>query len=86
MNDSKRNEMQPAERDLELLEIENDYSGYARVRRASAGSCDSLSQTYGVTTGDLQVLSGNDECSFSTTSICVPLRCEVIQVGNNQSW
>ncbi|KAF6223147.1 hypothetical protein HO173_013268 [Letharia columbiana] len=84
-SNSKRDGMEVAERDSELLELENDYSGYARVKRASAGSCDSLSQSYGVTTGDLQSITGNDDCSFSASSICVPLKCEVAQVGNDQS-
>lgn len=74
------------ERDSELLEVENDYSGHARVKRASAGSCDSISQTYGVTTGDLQSITGTDDCASNTSSICVPLKCEVAQVGNGQSW
>lgn len=83
---SKRDGMEPAERDPQLLVLAEDYSGYARVKRASAGTCDSLSQTYGVTTGDLQSITGTDDCSFNTSSICVPLKCEVAQVGNNQSW
>ncbi|SLM40550.1 LysM domain [Lasallia pustulata] len=82
---SKRDDIKIAERDPKLLELEEDYSGYARVKRASAGSCDSLSQTYGVTTGDLQSITGTDDCSFNASSICVPLKCEVAQVGNNQS-
>ena len=83
---SKRDTMQLTERNPELLELEEDYSGYARVKRASAGSCNSLSLTYGVTTGDLQSISGNDDCSFNTSSVCIPLECEVAQVGSNQSW
>lgn len=85
-SDSKRDNMEIIERDSELFGLENDYSDYARVERASAGSCDSISQTYGVTTGDLQSITGTDDCSFNTSSICVPLKCEVAQVGNGQSW
>jgi hypothetical protein len=36
----------------------NDYSGSARVKRAASGACDSLSTTYGVPTGSLQVATG----------------------------
>ncbi|KAL8831398.1 MAG: hypothetical protein Q9170_005312 [Blastenia crenularia] len=82
---SKRDELQVEKRDPELMEFEDDHSGYARVKRAAAGSCDSLSQTYGVTTGDLQTITGNDNCSSTTSPICVPLKCAVTQVGNNQS-
>lgn len=82
----KRDDSELAERDREKYELDEDYSGYARVKRASAGSCDSLSQVYGVATGDLQATTGIDDCSFNTTSICVPLACEVSQVGNNESW
>ncbi len=84
-NSCKRDRMEIAERDSELIELGEDYSGYARVKRASAGYCNSLSQTYSVTTGDLQSISGNDDCSFNTT-ICVPLGCELAQVSNDQSW
>lgn len=82
---TKRDEAQVERRDNEMVELEEDYSGYARVKRAAAGACDSLSQTYGVTTGDLQSASGTDDCSFTASSICVPLKCEVTQVGDNQS-
>ena len=61
-------------------------SGHSRVKRASAGTCDFLSQTYGVTTGDLQMITGTDDCSFDDPSICVPSKCDVVQVGDSQSW
>ena len=80
----KRDRIQLPKRSSELLE-NVDHGGYARVKRASAGSCNSLSQTYGVTTGDLQSISGADDCFFHT-SVCVPLKCELAQVLNNQSW
>ena len=85
-SNGKRDTIQLAKRSPELLASDRDTSAYARVKRASAGSCDSLSQTYGVATGDLQSISNTDDCSFSTSSVCVPLKCEVTQVGNNQSW
>ena len=83
---SKRGISELAERSPDTIEVEEDYSGSARVRRASSGSCESLSQRYGVTTGDLQSITGSDACSFNVSSICVPEKCEVTQVGNNQSW
>ena len=82
-SNTKRDEKELAEHFSEHAE---DHTGYARIRRASAGSCDSLSQTYGVTTGDLQSVTGTDDCAFNASSVCVPLRCEITQVGNNQSW
>ncbi|CAD6594277.1 MAG: hypothetical protein ASARMPREDX12_008557 [Alectoria sarmentosa] len=51
---------------------------------SSAESCNYLSQTFGVTTGDLHSISGTDNCSFNT-SICVPLECEVAQIDKNQT-
>ncbi len=83
---TKRDERKSAERGPGLVDLEDDHGGYARVKRASTGSCDALSQTYGVTTGDLQSITGTDDCLINTSSICVPLKCEVSQVGNNQSW
>ena len=82
----KRDDNERAEGDAELLELDEDYSGYARTRRASAESCDSLSQTYGVATGDLQSSTGTDDCSFNNSSICVPLKCDVSQIGSDESW
>jgi hypothetical protein len=52
---------------------------------ADGSSCDSLSQKYGVTTGDLQILSANDDCSF-TGSQCVPLPCSLEQTSSGQTW
>ncbi len=83
---SKLRHIDSAEHGPDFLGFRKDHTGYARVKHASAGSCDSLSETYGVTTGDLQSSTGTDDCSFSASSICVPLRCDVVQVGNNQSW
>ena len=83
---TKRDKRKHTEPDPGPVGFEDDSGGYARVKRASIGSCDALSQTYGVTTGDLQSITGTDDCSFNTSSICVPLKCVVTQVGNNQSW
>ncbi|KAL8826183.1 MAG: hypothetical protein Q9191_003961 [Dirinaria sp. TL-2023a] len=85
LSSSKRDKVQPVERNLDRVESDEDPSSHARVRRASAGSCDSLSQTYGVTTGDLQAATGNDDCSSSSSSICAPLKCDTVQIGQNQT-
>lgn len=85
-SNSKRDDRKLAKSDLDFLEVEKDESGYGRVKRASAESCDSLSQTYGVSTGDLLSSTGTDDCSFNGSSLCVPLECEITQVGNDQSW
>ncbi|KAL8705753.1 MAG: hypothetical protein Q9201_001148 [Fulgogasparrea decipioides] len=54
---TRRDGRQFASRETHLLELEGDHSGRARIKRASAGSCNSLSQTYGITTGDLQTIT-----------------------------
>ena len=82
---SKRDDSTLDERDPELLEFEA-YIRSAMVKRTSTESCDTLSQTYGVATGNLRLSTGTDDCSFNTSSICVPLKCEVAKIGNNQSW
>ena len=83
---SKRDATSLAERSPELLEFGDDDSGYARVKRASAGSCDFRSQTYGMATGDLQPIIDTDDCSFNTSFIYIPLSCHISQVGAGQSW
>ena len=72
--------------ELEISESLRDSTSIARVKRASGGSCDSLSQTYGVTTGSVQSITGTEDCSLNGSSICVPLRCQVAQVKNNDLW
>ena len=67
-------------------ELEDDYTAHSRVKRGSVGSCDYVSQTYGVTTGDLQTITGADDCSFDNPSVCVPLKCDITQVSDNQTW
>ncbi|CAF9915092.1 MAG: hypothetical protein ALECFALPRED_009976 [Alectoria fallacina] len=53
--------------------------------KSTASNGTTCGQTFGVTTGDLHSISGKDNCSFNTSSICVPLECEVAQLGNNQT-
>lgn len=48
-------------------------------------SCDSLSITYGVTTGDLQAAANSTDCSIAQT-LCLPLRCDVTQITNPMAW
>jgi len=52
---------------------------------SSGGSCNALSQQYGVRTGDLQAAAGTDDCSF-TGSLCVPSACNLGQIIANVSW
>lgn len=47
--------------------------------------CDELSEKYGVTTGDLQEASGNDDCSH-TDDLCLPAPCTVKKVPDGTSW
>ncbi|KAK3674232.1 hypothetical protein LTR78_005701 [Recurvomyces mirabilis] len=49
-----------------------------------SGACDTLSTTYGVTTGDLQQITNSTTCTFSG-SICVPNKCALSQTGTNAS-
>lgn len=50
----------------------------------SNSGCDSLSQEYGVTTGDLRVATGSNSCVASTT-VCVPEPCTLKQVSDGSS-
>lgn len=45
----------------------------------SESTCDALSQTYGLTTGDLQAISGSDTCTI-LTALCFPAACKLMQV------
>ncbi|KAH3941458.1 hypothetical protein HBI56_198660 [Parastagonospora nodorum] len=47
---------------------------------SSGTGCDALSQKYGISTGDLEAISGSDVCSISTAS-CFPLACSLQQIG-----
>ena len=52
---------------------------------AGASGCDSLTSKYGVTTGDLQAISGNKQCNMGS-AICAPAACTVQQVSAGTSW
>ncbi|KAK4555183.1 hypothetical protein LTR86_007479 [Recurvomyces mirabilis] len=52
---------------------------------SGSGACDTLSTTYGVTTGDLQQITNSTTCTFSG-SVCVPNKCALTQTGTNASW
>lgn len=52
---------------------------------SSGTGCDSLSQKYGITTGDLKALSSSDVCSISKAS-CFPLACSLQQVASGATW
>ncbi|KAI4208887.1 MAG: hypothetical protein LQ351_008121 [Letrouitia transgressa] len=43
-------------------------------------SCNALSAQYGVTTGDLTVITNDWACQFSTP-ICLPLPCDTLKIG-----
>jgi hypothetical protein len=47
-------------------------------------SCDQLSQKYGVTTGDLNVITGDWDCGF-TSPICAPSNCTVDYIPFGQT-
>jgi hypothetical protein len=51
---------------------------------ASSAGCDSLSQQYSVTTGDLVAATGSKTCA-SVGSVCVPEPCTLKQVGSGSS-
>ena len=51
----------------------------------SGSTCDALSQTYGLTTGDLQAISGSDTCTVST-ALCFPAACKLMQVPSGATW
>ncbi|RDW80989.1 hypothetical protein BP5796_05687 [Coleophoma crateriformis] len=50
----------------------------------SALSCDQLSRKYGITTGDLNVVTGDWDCGF-TGPICVPANCTVDYIPFGQT-
>lgn len=50
----------------------------------SSSSCNSLSTKYGVATGDLQTLTGNTTCYFST-AVCLPAACTLQLVSSSQT-
>jgi hypothetical protein len=52
---------------------------------SSGTGCDALSQKYGITTGDLEAISGSDSCSISKAS-CYPLACSLQQVASGATW
>ena len=52
---------------------------------AGAGSCNGLSQEYGVTTGDLQAATGSTTCGLSS-SVRMPSACQLTLIGSNTSW
>ena len=59
--------------------------GSIHHKRQVASDCNTLSQQYGVTTGDLQYLTDSDTCTISA-AVCLPAKCELQQVVGNLSW
>lgn len=52
---------------------------------SSGSGCDALSLEYGLTTGDLQVISGSDTCAISTT-LCFPASCTLLKIASGATW
>ncbi|KAI1212568.1 uncharacterized protein F4807DRAFT_450236 [Annulohypoxylon truncatum] len=59
-------------------------SFWSLEERQASSSCDALSSQYGVTTGDLQYLTGSDTCQVSK-SICLPAACKLAQVASGDT-
>ena len=83
---TKRDETRLTPANFEITGSLGHSTSIARIKRTSIGSCDFISQHYGVTTGDVQSITGTDDCSFGGSSICVPLRCQISQVKDNDTW
>ncbi|OCL06228.1 carbohydrate-binding module family 50 protein [Glonium stellatum] len=47
--------------------------------------CDAITTKYGVSTGDIQTVTGSDTCGFNG-SICVPSGCGLKQVPSGATW
>ncbi|KAI0467969.1 hypothetical protein F4859DRAFT_517504 [Xylaria cf. heliscus] len=80
-----KREYSPAHEAHERPILPRDFSGKARVKRATSGACDALSTKYGVPTGGLQAATGADDCSITSSPVCVPLSCQVSQVVDGQT-
>lgn len=51
---------------------------------SSGSGCDSLSTTYGVSTGDLQAMTGDTNCLIKT-AVCLPAACTLQKVASGQT-
>lgn len=51
----------------------------------SATGCDALALKYGLTTGDLQAISGSDVCAISSP-LCFPASCTLRKTGAGDTW
>lgn len=51
----------------------------------AASMCDMLSNKYGLTTGDLQGISGTTDCTISY-ALCFPAPCKLMQVPSGATW
>lgn len=57
------------------------------LTQAATSSCDSLSQEFGVSTGDLMTLTGSDTCVVSNASVCLPAACTLTRItSTGQTW
>lgn len=48
-------------------------------------ACNQLSLLHGVTTGDLQAISGGDDC-YTPEPVCLPAACSLLQVPAGATW
>ena len=48
-------------------------------------ACNQLSLVHGVTTGDLQAITGGDDC-YSPDPVCLPAPCSLVQVPAGATW
>ncbi|KAI1458827.1 hypothetical protein F4805DRAFT_114666 [Annulohypoxylon moriforme] len=63
----------------------NANSGNCTSQLISTGTgCDSLSQKYGITTGDLQTATNSDDCTISNAT-CLPSACTLKQVKDGDT-
>ena len=60
------------------------------VRRHSSNdsfqACNDVAQLYNVATGNLLVLTGNNECHVESEELCVPWDCQLSRVREGQTW
>lgn len=48
-------------------------------------NCNTIAQAFKVATGDVQAATGNDNCTISTTSICLPAACILHQIATGDT-
>lgn len=74
-----------SKRALDFVNVHHRVHDGEELDRRQTSGCDALSQKYGVTTGDLQTITGSDTCAISG-SVCLPAKCTLKQVGSGATW